>query len=372
MLRRMTFTTMQKIKKYALLALAVAAVLGAFASVPYIASALPEFKTARDGALAGGGFPLGGTAAFAASSPESAIAEESPDAAAESAVSEESPADREENGSEAPAPQRKDTDLPVFAQNLCWYAHGEDPGLFVINRTAYTVTPEKYLAEPFPFRGAITEEPLVLIVHTHGSESYLPGGCDFYEKGESFRAPDDPEQTVVHIGDVLCERLNALGIPTLHDRTMYDVNDFNKAYTYSGAAVKEALKEHPSIRFVIDLHRDSIFNSDGENVKPLTEINGEECAQIMLVVGTDGGGSFHPDWRSNMTVAAHLQQKINEFYPTLARPMNIRTAAFNQSLCQGSLLLECGSCGNTVKEAEKAILLFAEAYACLIKEEYEK
>ena len=91
----------------------------------------------------------------------------------------------------------------------------------------------------------------------------------------------------------------------------------------------------------------------------------------MLVVGTDGGGSYHPGWRTNMTVAAHLQQTLNDIYPTLARPMNIRTAAFNQSLCPGSLLLECGSCANTVEEAENAIKLFASAYAFMIKEEYE-
>ena len=366
MRRRLTYTQRQKIKKRAVLAVALAAVCGAFAAVPYIASALPEFKAAKDGAAAEEfDFPLGGVAAFAVSR-----AETPPGAPA--ASYEESAAPTEESDYPAPAPQRRETDLPVYSQNLCWYSRDESPGLFVINRTDYTVTPEKYLAEPFPFHGAITDKPLVLIVHTHGSESYLPGGCDFYADGETFRAPDDPAQTVVHIGDVLCERLNELGIPTLHDRTMYDTENFNKAYTFSGEAVKAALKEHPSIKFVIDLHRDSIFNSDGENVKPLTEINGEECAQIMLVVGTDGGGNYHPDWRTNMTVAAHLQQTVNDFYPTLARPMNIRTAAFNQALCRGSLLLECGSCGNTVTEAERAVKLFAEAYAYMIKEEYER
>ncbi|MBR4798918.1 MAG: stage II sporulation protein P [Clostridia bacterium] len=369
MRRRLTYTQREKIKKRAVLALAVIAACAAFAAVPYIASALPEFRTARDRALPGEpDFPLGGGTVFAITQRDYSPQTSAPGDPAP----QENDLPQEKSQSAAPAPQRGETDLPVFAQNLCWYSGDEPASLYVINRTAYTVTPEKYLAEPFPFHGRITEAPLVLIVHTHGSESYLPAGCDFYSPEETFRSPDDESTAVVHIGDVLCESLNALGIPALHDRTMYDITDFNKAYTYSGEAVKQALKDHPTIRFVIDLHRDSIVNSDGENIKPLTEINGENCAQIMLVVGTDGGGSYHPGWRTNMTVAAHLQQTLNDIYPTLARPMNIRTAAFNQALCPGSLLLECGSCANTLEEAENAIKLFAEAYAFMIKEEFEK
>ena len=360
MKRRFTFGQIQTVKKWLILLLSIGVGAASFAAVPYIARALPAF--ALPGEEQKPAVP-----AFALSGDYSASL------AGESAVSETeslAPQENEEVPEPPAVPERGEKDLPVFARNLCWYESGESPALNVINRTSYTVTPEKYLAEQFPVKGRITGSPLVLIMHTHGTESYLPPGCDFYSPDEKFRFSGDERLTVVKIGDILCERLNALGIPTLHDRTMYDENDFNKAYSFSRAGVAKALEEHPSIRFVIDLHRDSIFSADGENVKPFTVINGKDCAQVMIVVGTDEGGANHPNWRRNMTVAAHLQQTVNDFFPTLARPINIRTSAFNQSLCSGSLLIECGACGNTVEEAENAIKLFAEAYAYMIKEKF--
>ena len=109
-----------------------------------------------------------------------------------------------------------------------------------------------------------------------------------------------------------------------------------------------------------------MFDSNGNNIKPLANINGKDCAQLMLVVGTNEAGAVHPNWRDNLTFATHLQQSMNETYPTLARPINLRTSAFNQALTSGSVLLEVGSCGNTVEEAENAITLFADVYAKLL------
>lgn len=280
-----------------------------------------------------------------------------------------SPGTEFEDETPIPVPEPGEDDLPVFSKNLCWYADASAAALYVINRTGYSIDLADYLKKAYPVTGEIPSdgEPLVLIVHTHGSESYLKKGYEFYSSDETFRSTDE-ENTVVHIGEVLCGRLNELGVPTLHDSTMYDTVDFNKSYVFSRAGIIQALTEHPSIKYVIDLHRDSIFSSDSENIKPVTEIENKKCAQIMIVAGTDEGGAEHPDWKSNLTVAAYLQQKLNTLYPTLARPVNIRSAAFNQALAKGSLLLEVGSCGNTIEEAENAILFFAEAYSQMIKE----
>ena len=267
-----------------------------------------------------------------------------------------------------PVPDPSSDDLPVFSENLCWYGESDTPKLFVNNQTKYRIKLEDYLEREYPVKCRIPENgPLVLIMHTHGTESYLKKGYEYYSPEETFRSRNE-ENTVVHIGKIVAERLNKLGIPAIQDKTMYDTKDFNKSYLFSREGIKKFLSEYPTIRYVIDIHRDSIFNSDSENIKPLTVINGKKCAQIMIVAGTDDGGSDHPCWRDNMTVAANLQYKLNTLYPTLARPVNIRRAGFNQALTKGSLLLEMGSCGNTMEEAENSALLFADAYARVIKE----
>ena len=125
------------------------------------------------------------------------------------------------------------------------------------------------------------------------------------------------------------------------------------------------LEKYPSIRYVFDLHRDSVFTADGENQKPVAEIGGETAAQIMLVVGTDQGGADHAGWRQNLTVAVAYQQLLNADYPTLARPICLRTASFNQQCLPGMLLLEIGACGNTLTEAKRAARLAALSFISL-------
>ncbi len=328
----------------------------AFAAVPFIVTALPRFSGSAVRNLLYGEEALGdGIPAFALGSGVS-----------------QPPEFEDVNGefepeTPIPVPTPGEYDLPVSPSNLCWYEIGEDATLNIINRTKFDVNLNSYLKNEFPINGTLPEKaPLVLIVHTHGSESYLENGYDFYSPEETFRT-EDKNKNVVHIGELLCEKLNSLGIRTIHDTTLYDTIDFNKSYNYSREGIKKALAENPTVRFVIDLHRDSVFDANDNNIKPLTTIDGKDCAQLMLVVGTNQGGSDHPNWRDNLTFATYLQQEMNETYPTLARPINLRAAAFNQGLSTGSVLLEVGSCGNTVEEAENAILLFAEAYASLIK-----
>ena len=275
--------------------------------------------------------------------------------------------EREESGAAAPddAEQTDESEkLTVQPVNLCWYEPGDTPALYLHNSTDYSIDLNAYLSRTYPVRAADGSGPQVLILHTHGTESYLPDGADSYDEDESFRS-ENTEENVVAVGRVFADTLRGAGISVVHDETMYDRDDFNAAYTSSRAAVYAWLEKYPSIRFVFDLHRDSVFTADGENQKPVTEINGETAAQIMLVVGTDQGGAIHPNWKQNLTVAAAYQQILNTDYPTLARPVCLRTASFNQQCLPGMLLLEIGACGNTLTEAKRAARLAALSFISL-------
>ena len=135
--------------------------------------------------------------------------------------------------------------ISVMADSFCWYEQGETPTLDLINGTSYRVDPQQFLRDsyPIPTPSNTAKDPLVLILHTHGTESYLPDGVDYYLPDEDFRS-HNPEETVVTVGKAIAERLELLGISVIHDTTMHDAENFNYAYVYSAATVQRYLEEY--------------------------------------------------------------------------------------------------------------------------------
>ena len=127
------------------------------------------------------------------------------------------------------------------------------------------------------------------------------------------------------------------------------------------AGVEQALAAHPSIRLVIDLHRDALC-SDTVVYKTVAELpDAEPCAQVMFVVGTDGLGLEHPNWRENLKLAVWLQDAVTQCHPTLMRPIDLVRERYNQHLSRGMMLIEIGSSGNTLPEAIRAAELLGDA-----------
>ena len=201
------------------------------------------------------------------------------------------------------------------------------------------------------------DEPLVLILHTHGSEG-------FSDTSDSGYRTTDSGKNVVALGERVTQKLNDSGIKTIHSPVLYDNPDFNMSYYNASLAIKKYLEEYPSISYIIDIHRDSIMGEDGEYYAPTATIeNKVKAAQIMFVVGTDYGGSGHTGWRDNLTLALRLQCGISADYPTIMRNINLRSASFNEQYTKGSMLVEIGSCASTLDEALLSADIFAEALA---------
>ncbi len=212
-----------------------------------------------------------------------------------------------------------------------------------------------------------SNEPLVLILHTHATEAYTADGVTYYSPDDNTDPrSNDPTKTVVSLGKLLADRLEALGIPTLHCDIMHDGNgNYSGAYASSAETVERYLAEHPSIKYVIDIHRDSIERSNGDLVKPVAEVNGQTAAQVMCVVGSGADTK----WESNLALAQKLRAELNESNSTLCRPTYFRDSVYNQQLAPSSLLLEIGASGNTLDEAKLAVELVAPALAAVIKGE---
>ena len=106
----------------------------------------------------------------------------------------------------------------------------------------------------------------------------------------------------------MAQVLNAAGIRTLHDETLYDAPGYTDSYKRSRAGVQAYLERYPSIKVVLDVHRDAIEDSDGTRVKPVCEIDGESTAQVMVIAGCGNGSSIAlPNWRLNLRFAAEWE-----------------------------------------------------------------
>lgn len=205
------------------------------------------------------------------------------------------------------------------------------------------------------------DQPLVLIIHTHGTECYSENGFS-YSDSTSTRT-QDVNKNIVAVGKAMKSELEKLGVPSIHCTEMFDIDSYNDSYVYSGEAVAEYLKECPSIKYVFDIHRDSIIYSDSVKARPLSESEDgkTKAAQIMFVVGTDQGGAVHPDWKDNLLFAESLKAILEDIFPSVTRSVNLRKASFNQQLSAGFLLAEIGSCGNTLNDAKESAKLLAKA-----------
>ena len=245
-----------------------------------------------------------------------------------------------------------------------------------INTTSFELDPGA-LREAAELSPVPEEGPLVLVLHTHGTEAFSDGGTGAYAdpdgRASGWYDPDggsprseDRTKNVVGIGDEFCRVLEENGVAAVHCDRLHDLPDFNRSYVNSYASAVEYLEKYPSVRYVIDIHRDSVVRANGEKIA--TDASGcGGCAQVMLVAGTDESGYAHPDWRINLGGALLWKDTMDELYPTLSRSIYVRTVRFNQHVSKGAMLLEVGSCGNTFDEAKTAAGYAARALAALIR-----
>lgn len=204
-------------------------------------------------------------------------------------------------------------------------------------------------------------KPIVLIYHTHTTESYMPSEAYNYEPRDQAYHTNDLRFTVVRVGEVLSSELSKMGISVLHDKTVHDVPSYMYSYSNSLKTLERVLKGNPSIQVVLDIHRDAPV-SDPQKSREMTtvKIEGKYYSRIMFVVGTDK--TFpHPHWKENYKFALLLQEKLEELYPGITREIDLREERFNQHVSKKALLVEIGSHGNTLEESMESAKALAKA-----------
>lgn len=264
------------------------------------------------------------------------------------------------------APTQAAEDAPEPAQDgswptLCYEPPSHDapdlPAVTIDNRSGLPLEPDA-LPEAALVLDRAQEGPLVLIIHTHATEAYA-GSPDFHST--------DPEKSVVRVGQAIADALNARGIPAVHETSLIDLGNYNDAYPRMAGLAEDWLARYPSIQMVLDVHRDSLETDDGAQLALRADVDGEACAKLLLVMGSNGSGLEHPGWRQNLANAAHLQALCEQRAPGLMRDLLLRASRYNQHLTPRSMLLEVGTAGNALEEALRSADIFSQVLAdCLL------
>ena len=186
----------------------------------------------------------------------------------------------------------------------------------------------------------------IVIFHTHSCESYTSSEKYPYTQTGNFRTTD-LKYTVTQVGSELENYLKKYNLNVVHDTSYHDYPSYTGSYTRSLKTVENILQTTPS-DIIIDLHRDAIGSR--ADYAPTVKIGDDYAAQIMFVIGTNEGGLYHPNWNQNLKFSVKVQQKAEEMYPGLFKPMMVTKSRYNQHTGKYANIMEVGATGNTLEQ----------------------
>lgn len=218
--------------------------------------------------------------------------------------------------------------------------------------------------------------PVVAIVHTHGLESYLPAVVALARakdpradtsRIESFT--EDSSVNMLRVGEELARYLaTAHGIGSIQSRRLHDrhADGFRLgAYERSLDTMTEILRLYPSVKVLLDLHRDAPGREH-----TTTTIGGVSMATVYVIVGTDRMLE-NPNWEKNYAFARRLVATMEQMYPGLSRGILVRDERYNQHVMERALLLEVGGQENTLEEVFASVRAIGEVLARIAAEGFE-
>ena len=230
-------------------------------------------------------------------------------------------------------------------------------GVFVKNGTDYNLTEE--ILKP----DIDVNNKNIMIFHTHTCESYTATEEFNYTQTGTYRTTD-LNYNVARVGTELTNQLISYNYNVIHDTTYHDYPAYNGSYDRSLNTVRNLLSVNKDTDVIFDLHRDAIADY---SYAPTVKIGEEYAAQLMFVIGTDGGGLEHPNWQQNLKFAIKIQEKANELYPGLFKPIVLRNSRYNQHLSKAAGIIEVGATGNTMEQCLVSMKYLAKVISEVMK-----
>ena len=203
-------------------------------------------------------------------------------------------------------------------------------------------------------------EPLVYIYNTHQKEEYLPNQFNEYSI----------KPTVMMPSYIMEEILNSKNIYTIvEENSINEIlkeNNWNYAGSYKASRIliEEAKKKNPSLKYFIDVHRDSVKHD-----KTTVTINNKAFAKLLFIIGLE-----NPHYEDNLLFTNKINEKINKYYPGLSRGIYKKkgigvNGVYNQDNNKYTILIEVGGKENTIDEVMNATIAFIKCFEEVIKDE---
>jgi len=230
-------------------------------------------------------------------------------------------------------------------------------GVQIKNSTEYNLTEEMLKPD------VTVNNKNVLIFHTHTCESYTATEQFNYTQTGTYRTTD-LNYNVARVGAELTNQLKSYNYNVIHDTTYHDYPAYSGSYERSLNTVENLLKLNSNTDVVFDLHRDAIGDY---SYAPTVKIGEDYAAQLMFVIGTAGGGLEHPNWNQNLKFAIKIQEKANELYPGLFKPIILRNTRYNQHVAKGASIIEVGATGNTMEQCLNSMKYLARVISEVMK-----
>lgn len=204
------------------------------------------------------------------------------------------------------------------------------------------------------------EEPIIYIYNTHQTEEYRSVNTNAY----------NITPTVLHASKIFQNKLSDVGIKSIVEenniKEILNINgwSYKNSYKASKLLATDALSKNPSIKYVIDLHRDSIPESIGK-----ITIDNKDYAKIMLVLGKG-----HVGYERNLEMATRINNYLKEFNESVTRGINIKnnSGIYNQDLSPNAVLIEIGGPYNDINSVSNSLELLAGIYKRIVDEDNEK
>ena len=226
------------------------------------------------------------------------------------------------------------------------------------NQTKYTLTQEMLTPD------ITIENKRILLFQTHSCESYTSSDKYQYTPTGNFRTTD-LNFTVTRVGTELETQLKQYNYEVVHDTSYHDYPAYNGSYTRSLKTVENLLQTNSS-DIIIDVHRDAIGSRS--DYAPAVKIGETDiAAQIMFVIGTNAGGLWHPNWNQNLKFAIKIQEKAEEIYPGLFKPILLTESRYNQHTGKYASIIEVGATGNTLEQCLTSMKYLAKIISEVLK-----
>ncbi len=202
------------------------------------------------------------------------------------------------------------------------------------------------------------ENPTIYIYNTHQTEEY---------KSTSF-LEYSVNPNVLMASYILEEQLSKKGHVVLVEeesvsklRTTLGLN-YAGSYKVTRSMMENAKKNNPTLKYYIDLHRDSLTRD-----KTTLTVDGKSYAKILFIVGLENS-----NYQENLDFTNKISDLLNQKVKGLSKGIYKKegplvNGVYNQDFSNRVILIEVGGNENTIDEVYRSLIVLGEVLDEVIK-----